>query len=169
MVAPVPAQISTLRPRPCTPPRRRFPAHSRPSDAPSGASKGAHSAKGCESTDTSTLTTFRINTCKSVSKQSTLTTFRMNTYKKMGGGGTGASPNLGRPASNFSLCDTVGTWFSHAPTLLATRTCGLFHVSLPSFSGPRPLFSIVCSLFLQNTGGGVSRMQLSRLRTRRRQ
>ena len=34
------------------------------------------------------LTTFRINTCKSVSKQSTLTPFRMNTYEKQGGGGS---------------------------------------------------------------------------------
>src|ERR1700719_3052017 len=33
------------------------------------------------------LTTFRMNTCKNVSKQSTLTTFRMNTYEKRGGGG----------------------------------------------------------------------------------
>ena len=33
------------------------------------------------------LTTFRINTCKSVSKQTTLTSFRMNTYEKRGGGG----------------------------------------------------------------------------------
>ena len=31
------------------------------------------------------LTTFRINTCKSVSKQRTLTPFRMNTYEKPGG------------------------------------------------------------------------------------
>jgi hypothetical protein len=31
------------------------------------------------------LTTFRINTCKSVSKQRTLTPFRINTYKKQGG------------------------------------------------------------------------------------
>ncbi len=30
---------------------------------------------------------FRINTCKSVSKQTTLTIFRMNTYEKTGGGG----------------------------------------------------------------------------------
>ncbi len=30
---------------------------------------------------------FRMNTCKSVSKQRTLTPFRMNTYEKMGGGG----------------------------------------------------------------------------------
>ncbi len=32
------------------------------------------------------LTTFRINTCKSVSKQRTLTIFRMNTYEKQGEG-----------------------------------------------------------------------------------
>ncbi len=31
---------------------------------------------------------FRMNTCKSVSKQSTLTPFRMNTYEKQGGGGS---------------------------------------------------------------------------------
>src|SRR5260370_36196458 len=30
---------------------------------------------------------FRINTCKSVSKQTTLTPFRMSTYEKQGGGG----------------------------------------------------------------------------------
>src|SRR5712691_3033359 len=35
----------------------------------------------------SSITSFRINTCKSVSKQSTLTTFRMNTYAKRGEGG----------------------------------------------------------------------------------
>jgi len=34
-----------------------------------------------------TLTPFRINTCKSVSKQRTLTSFRINTYEKQGGGG----------------------------------------------------------------------------------
>jgi len=33
------------------------------------------------------LTSFRINTYKSVSKQMTLTTFRMNTYEKQGEGG----------------------------------------------------------------------------------
>src|SRR3989442_380070 len=31
---------------------------------------------------------FKINTCKTVSKQTTLTTFRMNTYGKQGGGGS---------------------------------------------------------------------------------
>ena len=38
-------------------------------------------------TGQSFLTTFRINTSKSVSKQKTLTPFRMNTYEKKGGGG----------------------------------------------------------------------------------
>ena len=33
------------------------------------------------------LSTFRMNTCKSVSKQRTLSTSRMNTYAKTGGGG----------------------------------------------------------------------------------
>jgi hypothetical protein len=33
------------------------------------------------------LSTFRINTCKSVSKQTTLTSFRINTYEKRGEGG----------------------------------------------------------------------------------
>ncbi len=52
------------------------------------ASKGAHLAKGCKNSETATLTTFRINTCKSVSKQATLTSFRINTYEKRGEGGT---------------------------------------------------------------------------------
>ena len=32
------------------------------------------------------ISTFRMNTCESVSKQSTLSFFRMNTYAKTGGG-----------------------------------------------------------------------------------
>src|SRR5712692_921814 len=55
------------------------------------ASKRAQFAKGCKNTKTATLTTFRINTCKSVSKQRTLTLLRINTYKKTGEGGTPAS------------------------------------------------------------------------------
>ena len=50
-------------------------------------------------------TTFRMNTCKSVSKQSTLTTFRMNTYEKRGEGGYRDSgfdyPPLAIPDSTF--------------------------------------------------------------------
>ena len=34
-----------------------------------------------------TLSTFKMNTCKSVSKQRTLSPFRMNTYAKTRGGG----------------------------------------------------------------------------------
>src|SRR5258708_2498301 len=45
---------------------------------------------------------FRINTCKSVSKQTTLTPFRMNTYEKTGGWG----PSLAgyRPGSDVLQC-----------------------------------------------------------------
>jgi hypothetical protein len=48
-----------------------------------------HGPNSCLQTrqQTSNLTPFRINTCKSVSKQTTLTPFRMNTYEKPGGGG----------------------------------------------------------------------------------
>src|ERR1700730_1863183 len=42
------------------------------------------------------LTTFRINTCQSVSKQSTLTTFRINTCEKPRGRGLVARP-VGQP------------------------------------------------------------------------
>ena len=37
---------------------------------------------------------FRINTCKSVSKQTTLSAFRMNTYAKGGGGASWNKPDL---------------------------------------------------------------------------
>src|SRR5229473_8417394 len=47
----------------------------------------AHFARLCKNTETTTLTIFRINTCKSVSKQMTLTPFRINTYGKHRGGG----------------------------------------------------------------------------------
>src|SRR5216684_4036007 len=43
---------------------------------------------------------------------------------------------------------------------LFSGVCCLFPVSLRSFLRSFPLFSIACSLFSQNTGGGVSRMQL---------
>src|SRR5258707_14090458 len=43
-----------------------------------------------------TLSTFRINTCKSVSKQTTSTSFRITTYAKTGGKGEGIIVNLAR-------------------------------------------------------------------------
>src|SRR6266849_6872200 len=50
------------------------------------------------------LTTFKINTCKSVSKQATLTPFRINTYEKRGGRGVpvfSASPASSLQASSL--------------------------------------------------------------------
>src|SRR5260370_16968315 len=61
----------------------------------------AYLAKGCKNSETATLTTFRINTCKSVSKQRTLTPLRINTYKKPGEGGYLSFPRLQRPASSI--------------------------------------------------------------------
>src|SRR5258708_29597441 len=62
---------------------------------------------------------FRINTCKSVSKQMTLTPFRMNTYEKEGGGGVPISltpsrrctPKRARAAPNWSssTCPATAT------------------------------------------------------------
>ncbi len=49
----------------------------------------------------SSTSPFRINTCKSVSKQRTLTTFRMNTYEKRGEGGARCAPAC--PMSNNEL------------------------------------------------------------------
>jgi len=45
------------------------------------------SAGNCARAPTDPLSTFKINTCKSVSKQRTLSPSRMNTYAKTGGGG----------------------------------------------------------------------------------
>src|SRR5216683_2072250 len=46
---------------------------------------------------------------------------------------------------------------SGMPTLLLSKACSLFVVSLRSFLRSLPLFSIVCSLFLQNTRVGCYR------------
>ncbi len=51
------------------------------------ACKTIAAARNCARAPAIPLTTFRMNTCKSVSKQRTLSTFRMNTYAKPGGGG----------------------------------------------------------------------------------
>src|SRR6202163_4039882 len=51
-------------------------------------SKRILSAKNSASARAIPLSTFRMNTCKSVSKQRTLSPSRMNTYAKTGGRGT---------------------------------------------------------------------------------
>src|SRR5216683_2950731 len=56
---------------------------------------------------------FRINTCKSVSKQTTLTPFRMNTYEKTGGG-EGQLVQTGRMPDNPGILASAvhGTRFT---------------------------------------------------------
>src|SRR5260370_4328645 len=52
------------------------------------------------------VSTFRMNICKSVSKQRTLTAFRMNTYEKRGEGGRFPTRNLrrvSRPTFQYPL------------------------------------------------------------------
>ncbi len=59
------------------------------------------------------LTTFRMNTCESVSKQRTLTIFRMNTYVKPPGGG----PTPSRYGPGTSLTEQTGSIPDTARTL----------------------------------------------------
>jgi len=67
----------------------------------------------------SPLTTFRMNTCKSVSKQRTLTIFRMNTYAKRGEGGTPlAGPEEAEAAFDLS---EVGVASGRASALKKTK------------------------------------------------
>jgi hypothetical protein len=56
---------------------------------------------------------FRMNTCKSVSKQTTLTPFRMNTCEKTGGGGSNSDYNIAFP----SLCLAAGPDLVGVPSL----------------------------------------------------
>src|SRR5712692_5811110 len=80
----------------------------------------AHFAKGRKNTETATLTTFRINTCKSVLKQRTLTPFRMNTYKKTGGGGCRQSAGSDQqlPCSRLSQRPSYAPRSSSIPSVL---------------------------------------------------
>ena len=62
---------------------------------------------------------------------------------------TGGVPPRSFPTTDFQA--------SNASTLLFTRAWCLFALSLPSFLHSFPLFSIVCSLFSQNTRvGGIN-------------
>jgi hypothetical protein len=66
---------------------------------------------------------FRINTCKSVSKQMTLTPFRMNTYEKTGG--MGASPsiqNFIREAAAVLGCPTKVALSYSSPSVRGGRS-----------------------------------------------
>src|SRR6266849_301339 len=81
---------------------------------------------------------FRINTCKSASKQTTLTPFRMNTYEKTGGGGT-----PGKEISNF-------------PVRGSANVRRMRHVAALS-----PVCSLDCAYFLSPRGCVASSFQPS--------
>jgi len=101
------------------------------------------------------VTTFRMNTCKSVSKQKTLSPFRMNTYAKGGGGGTLRASAYSAPARRV----VGGSQRYHLPLVtcpLFSSPCRLFVYSLRPFPHSDPLFSVVCSLFYKITQVGVS-------------
>jgi hypothetical protein len=107
----------------------------------------------------SPLTTFRINTCKSVSKQSTLTTFRMNTYEKRGEGGT---PPAHYPTTYGSLPTLPMFAIQVMPSYAqrgASIPCGLCRLRiLPVASGVYPLRSSDSSaLCLPNMGRQIAR------------
>jgi len=74
-----------------SPRREASPAHTAPGQHATG--KGASFAHEL----CLLLTPFRINTCKSVSKQSTLTIFRMNTYEKHREGGCEVGADRAHP------------------------------------------------------------------------
>src|SRR5229473_6362295 len=78
----------------------------------------SHPTTLCRRTTTGTLTTFRINTCKSVSKQTTLTPFRMNTYEKPGGGGYARQRNQQLPCSRLSQRPSYAPRSSSIPCVL---------------------------------------------------
>src|SRR6266851_9575101 len=101
-------------------------------------------AKGCKSTEITTLTTFRINTCKSVSKRRTLTTFRINTYKKPRGGGAPTRAPLQLPASSIQPPEPhaprsapIPCDLSRLPILPVTTGCSPFDFRFKKVNCPR--------------------------------
>ena len=69
--------------------RKSFPCHSYANTRDRGATPPLKSFSPLATRHSPlALTPFRINTCKSVSKQRTLTPFRINTYEKRGEGGS---------------------------------------------------------------------------------
>src|SRR6266478_2566313 len=68
----------------------------RAASAPSTPARPAGGSRLSPLSDRSSML-FRINTCKSVSKQTTLTSFRINTYEKRGGGGIVPTANRTLP------------------------------------------------------------------------
>ncbi len=77
-----------------------------------------------------------------------------------------ATPLFSHPSKSLGGVPILASRFSPCPQCLPVRqaglrgkvffpaTCRLLCISLPSFPSSLPLFSIVCSLFSQNTGVG---------------
>src|SRR5712664_703632 len=85
----------------------------------------------------SPLTTFRINTCKSVSKQTTLTTFRINTYKKTGEGGpSSALPTTHRPLPTLPVPSLDCAYFLSLLGCTLSLAPPTAHYPLPTFCPP---------------------------------
>ncbi len=103
----------------------------------------AHLANGCKNSETATLTTFRINTCKSVSKQRTLTPLRINTYKKPGEGGTATLPRLQRPASSIRPPEPYAPRGASIPCALTRLRILPVTTGLPAVVGVYPLRALL--------------------------
>src|SRR6266852_8009526 len=102
---------------------------------------------------------FRMNTCKSVSKQSTLTTFRINTYEKRGEGVV-HPPLVPPPRPSLNLSEPL--YLLNFLYLLSLQSLA---ASLSPPTKSTPLESSKSSLFLQNTreGGVLSSSNLQLL------
>jgi hypothetical protein len=83
------------------------------------------------------LTTFRMNTCKSVSKQKTLTPFRMNTCEKRGEGGT-TPLNVSAILSPSPLCFTSASVLNLSTLAQSNATLDRFLVDTGGDSSPVP-------------------------------
>src|SRR5260370_9953303 len=95
------------------------------------------------------ISPFRINTCKSVSKQTTLSTFRINTYEKTGG--WGPILELATHQSAVALCSSS----------LLSYSCALFG----RIKNSTHFFSIASTLFAQKHRGGGASLLTNRLLT----
>src|SRR6266478_8414558 len=94
------------------------------------ACKTIAAARNCARAPAIPLTTFRMNTCKSVSKQRTLSPFRMNTYAKPGGGGPhGSAPifRIGLPRISLRAHHRTDPLFSDTYKSLSAQTLS-FHI-----------------------------------------
>src|SRR6266478_2192789 len=78
---------------------------------------------------------FRMNTCKSVSKQRTLTTFRINTYEKRGEGGGGNNWNI---SDTLGVAITCATWRLYLLWSQSIAHTSCHHRGVPN---PLPLFT----------------------------